>query len=572
MSMFDNYVTIDQSDGSVDVEEFVKYRALVERKVPLAPDLVKANLGYLPFLQQRWSTVKQRVKEAFDRRDEEEEELEFDASKLSLEEFSYIAATSGLSFSRYEIQLAMCRIARFDNTMAHLLAKSLKRDLFLELPESSVSEGTVNGFKSAMIVNPEFKMSREKVYSVKPSTLTAWLFSNRPEPNTTPFYQMLLRAKYMTWASIRHFYNFSSYIWEAGMHLRERLVFKQQHIKPLEEVDISNKTALRVNCEIGAVPQNGTDGTNIYWKMSGIDEPLKYLLSMGIPKDCGFTVVFDFTYNPDATHQEVVAVCALIKKEIMDHFGDELRASVHFRGLFVFPIKNETDDAPVLRLALAYRRAISVDAFFTMLGIPYSLMDTVNHFYGEIATSVHILDIVETMTSSLDISTYMLCSCFFEYNREIVNTVVEAIRVAFAAGLTTSAIFGKKHKAGNPDQWAHIRPFFPTIVKLCDKILLNTKHTKSCSVTFKFDKVSQLFEKLHAGSAWLQRYIPTTIFTKIGALPPFYRASVKKLKSYYNDFFKLLKTGMEHKQDAREAERLRRRNLSVKDKYLEDQG
>ena len=304
MSMFDNFVDMDQKDGTVNVDEFVKYRALVEPRVPLAPDLVKASLGYLPFLQQRWTTVKQRMKEAFDRRDEEEE-LEFDAAKLSLEEFSYVAATSGLSSSRYEIQLAMCRIARFENTMSHLLAKSLKRDLFLELPDSSTGEGTVNGFKLATIVNPEFSMSRERVSSVKPSTLVAWMFSNREDPDSTSFYQYLLQTKYSLWASIRHIYSFSSYIWEAGMHLRERLVFKQQHIKPVEEIDFSKKTALRMNCEIGSVPTNGTDGTNIYWKMSKIDNPLKYLLSLGIPKDCGATVIFDFTYNPDATNAQV---------------------------------------------------------------------------------------------------------------------------------------------------------------------------------------------------------------------------------------------------------------------------
>lgn len=229
----------------------------------------------------------------------------------------------------------------------------------------------------------------------------------------------------------------------------------------------------------------------------------------------------------------------------MDHFGEELKASQHFRGLFVFPTKNEADGASVLRLALAYRRAISIDSFLSMLGIPYSLMDTVNHFYGEIATSVHILDVVEAVTSSLDINTYMMCSCFMEYNSEIVNTIVETVKVAFASGLTTAAIFGKKHKNGNPDQWLHIRPFFPIIVKLCDRILLNTRYTKSCIFSFKFNKISELYEKLHASSAWLQRYVPTTLFTKIGALPPFYRSAVKTAKAFSNDFFKRIKSAME---------------------------
>lgn len=48
------------------VEDFIKYRELIESTVPLSSDLMKTNLGYLPYLQKRWIRVKKRIQECFD--------------------------------------------------------------------------------------------------------------------------------------------------------------------------------------------------------------------------------------------------------------------------------------------------------------------------------------------------------------------------------------------------------------------------------------------------------------------------------------------------------------------------
>ena len=57
---------IKTNDTFLTLEEFVKYRQLIEPQVPLSSDLIQANLGYLPYLQKRWIRVKQRIQECIE--------------------------------------------------------------------------------------------------------------------------------------------------------------------------------------------------------------------------------------------------------------------------------------------------------------------------------------------------------------------------------------------------------------------------------------------------------------------------------------------------------------------------
>jgi hypothetical protein len=75
----------------------------------------------------------------------------------------------------------MCFISRFDSLMTHLLSKSLRRDLHLELPENIV--GDSGGFYGGKLIQPVFSLSREYVSFVRPEALIAWVFSRRLPPS-----------------------------------------------------------------------------------------------------------------------------------------------------------------------------------------------------------------------------------------------------------------------------------------------------------------------------------------------------------------------------------------------------
>jgi hypothetical protein len=207
--------------------------------------------------------------------------------------------------------------------------------------------------------------------------------------------------------TLRTFYRLSSYFWQAGMHIRERLVFKQSCIKPTEEVDLTKKTECRIGFEMGKQPMGGEDGSNMYWKLSKVDNPADYLTRLHLPKDIGCGIILDLQREDNVSESDAIKTCAMIKHEFLHHFGAELDGSQHFRGLFIFPAVNETDGRPVFRLCLAYKRAISIDNYVKMLGIPYSIDEFVNHFYGEISTNTHVLDITENCNSAFDTYMYM---------------------------------------------------------------------------------------------------------------------------------------------------------------------
>jgi hypothetical protein len=80
-----------------------------------------------------------------------------------------------------QFKRAMCFISRFDNVMIHLLSKSLRKNLEVELPESIVGES--GGFQGGTLLKPEFILSREMVSFVKPGSLIAWAMSRRTPPD-----------------------------------------------------------------------------------------------------------------------------------------------------------------------------------------------------------------------------------------------------------------------------------------------------------------------------------------------------------------------------------------------------
>jgi hypothetical protein len=59
--MTDSGVVLE--DSCLTASEFVKYRTEIEPFTSLAHDLTQSGIGLLPSTQQRWVTVKDRIKE-----------------------------------------------------------------------------------------------------------------------------------------------------------------------------------------------------------------------------------------------------------------------------------------------------------------------------------------------------------------------------------------------------------------------------------------------------------------------------------------------------------------------------
>lgn len=165
---------------------------------------------------------------------------------------------------------------------------------------------------------------------------------------------------------------------------------------PPDRISVRNRTSLRVSAKIGQ-DRGGSDldGTNISWKLSRIDHPIEYLKAQKLPKDCGGAIVMDFLLQSDADPQLVKRVAFQVKQCILHHYNEEFSKNAYFRGIYCFPAVNTTDNAEVLRLAIAFKRQISVDSYLESCLIPYCLHDIFFHFSGEITSSVHISDMFE---------------------------------------------------------------------------------------------------------------------------------------------------------------------------------
>jgi predicted nucleic acid-binding Zn ribbon protein len=62
---------IKLENKNMSKKEFVKYRKIIEKDKPLAHDLNKAKLGYLPKIQMKWNLLKKNISDAYYFRSEE---------------------------------------------------------------------------------------------------------------------------------------------------------------------------------------------------------------------------------------------------------------------------------------------------------------------------------------------------------------------------------------------------------------------------------------------------------------------------------------------------------------------
>jgi hypothetical protein len=133
---------IQTKNSSISLDEFIKYREIIEPTIPLSSDLLAARLGFLPRLQRRWKRVKSQIQNCLRVRTVEDlidrdpglpsttflflESIPIDF--LDLNEVSFILNTSSseLRYSKHDVCLLL-----FSSSVS-----SLSLPLSLSLPPS----------------------------------------------------------------------------------------------------------------------------------------------------------------------------------------------------------------------------------------------------------------------------------------------------------------------------------------------------------------------------------------------------------------------------------------------------
>ena len=107
--------------------------------------------------------------------------------------------------------------------------------------EKMITSLTLDGYRVGYVENPQryaavllggrealktTPITKDFIYSITPSWLIAWVFSGHESPSRSLFYQFFLKSKYKLHRYVREVTHFIGLIYDAGTHLKERMVFK----------------------------------------------------------------------------------------------------------------------------------------------------------------------------------------------------------------------------------------------------------------------------------------------------------------------------------------------------------
>ena len=104
--------------GMLDADTFVRYRASIELKNPLARDLSLLGLGYLPRDLRTWASMKALITERLSAREKDEgAPFSADEERLTMDDIAYILSCAGVYYSKHELVTQMAQRARLEKVV-----------------------------------------------------------------------------------------------------------------------------------------------------------------------------------------------------------------------------------------------------------------------------------------------------------------------------------------------------------------------------------------------------------------------------------------------------------------------
>ena len=391
--MADNEMPTDKY-GQIDIHDFIEYRKRIERLYPLAHELEKSGVGFLPRIQKLWSTIKILIQEVLAIRstiDSDGEVITRQDNRLSLEEATFVLSCAGICYSREELMRNMIPRARLEKALAALMQDNFKSGYVKDTHR--YAKVLLEGHKQAEVkpVNKTF------LQTISPSGLIAWVFAGRPAPEYPEMYQKLLNLKYSCIRCMRNFRCNSTILWDTGLHLKERMVFRDYKYDKAElETTFRASNFLSVNIGDEVIE---SEGTNISWKLNSVDRPDNYLYERKLPRDCGMVFIVDILSRSDASKESVERAANSLKLVLMRQLHPELQKSVYYKNMYCNVVTSESDGSRIIRFSFVYARQCSVDGFLERMYIPYTLADLFNDFSGELKLNIHLLEALQVIHS-----------------------------------------------------------------------------------------------------------------------------------------------------------------------------
>lgn len=537
MFMDDAGIKTDEH-GRINLENFVKLRELIEMKQPLARELKMVELGFLPPLLKEWSEIKTLVSEVMSVRSEARAQ---DSRGLNYDEAQYVLANAGIVFTRPEFFFHMVSRALREKTMESLLLKNLKKRY----------AGSPSKYAQVLAagVIPQHKLLVEvdDIKYTKVSQLTAWLYANRPQETKKGLYRNAIICKWRMYRWIRYVDLVTRTMFNLAITMRHRKVFED--FLPILKLSPRENEKTQMNVEVDILGRGGNvdEGMGVEWSLTKLDDPEQYLMRQRLPRDSGFTIYMDFMLRSEVKHNDVKHTVDALSHFIKHHFDAELKRNVQFRGIYVLTTKSEADGSQVLRIAVCYKRIVSLDAHFEQMLIPYCLNDLITVCTGSLKTSASFADImVPSAVFQLDTAFTARFELIFAFRKFVVQKLLRRLYLCLSAGYTERQVRPDSEDA-NEVMRRKLREFFPWIMERAKVAESWLRGHKTVDATLEFKILSDLLSRLGSFHPWVKQNLPEAIGSEPGWINKAYQTFSKYWSGALKDIFNGFKVSLEEK-------------------------
>jgi hypothetical protein len=396
------------------------------------------------------------------------------------------------------------------------------------------------------------KLRIKNLIYISPAQLIAWYFSKRSgeiganidisssgERNSSsiisrssPLYRQLIQLKQRTLHTWRHIDYMTRVLFDASMAIRLRMIYRQ--MKPMEKIITKeSKTFAQLNCLVGNKMNQVNDGIGIHWNLTKLSNPEEYYSKYRLPKDCGTAISLELSLRSEihatSTSSSAAAATSRIQAKraadalvifVRSHFEEELKTNLQYRGLSVNLAENESDGAQVIRISIAFKRIVSIDAMLEYCFIPYALHELVPECSGSLRTSLNIFDILHATSVSLDTSFTCQFLARVTYVRQEVLAVLYRTILAFSSSIFGSELLDPDEAnkvLDREDQrefklWSQFKNstsnLRSTIVNLCKSFYSTFSGMKKMSFSYQFKSITECIQLLRMDNLTVLQLFP----------------------------------------------------------------
>lgn len=551
-------------NGKVDLDGFIYFRCVNEQRNSLAYELNLLNIGLLPSKQIFWANMKNMIQEAlldsaYHPPSPGQHQLK---DMLDFEDVSFVLANLQIPMQRIEFVKSMLIRASFEKVMDHILRRSLR------VHYNSSPQRFSNMLERGVIPTTDLKVTPADILTVPSAQFMAWLLSalsiSASHPSCLrsscgPAMGLLLQFKYLIYRNARKVYQLCKTCYDVSLHIKARQLFKDIAApSTIKAANLpQNKLFLQYSVICGPISNGVEEGLAATCLLTKLTNPEDHYVKLKLSKDCGLTLVIDLSTYPDAPLKDTKKTAECLTLYLRYQFDDELKKNPNFRGLFVYPALSDCDGTAVLRVAVTYKKNVTVDGFLEHMNVPFKLHELLTDLSCSLKFSSSLTELLSTVSMPLD--TFLtgkfdmrLClngakmKLLFERLLMGLRPMYREDQVAEppAADAIGHISFHQEYARLNYIQ--RLLPLLLCYVEWLYSLLLGLA---SFAITSKYGSFSELLILLGCSNIWFKRHWPPDWSSENGRVNRLYELWKKRSQQELDKLFSGVQKHLQNKLD-----------------------